>query len=629
MAETVLAKMAVEISANAANFQKQLSATDKQLNAVGKTAVGLGNIIKSALVGISFGALGREIINVTAEFQKFEAVLTNTLGSNSAAKIALRDIEEFAKRTPFSVEELTQSFVKLANQGFQPTTNQLTNLGDLASSTGKSFDQLAEAIIDAQTGEFERLKEFGIRASKQGDQVKFSFKGVQTQVKFTSDEIQKYILSLGEAEGVSGAMAAISETLGGQISNLGDSWTQFLKVIGDGNKGALSVATKGLSALLASATEFIKTNRQVQEEAQVDSAAGAIEDLKELAKITGDLDASAVKLISTLELEQEALSDQSRALFADFEANEKAIEGLNNRAVAIDYTIKAINDYVKAQNEQVAKEQENAKKLEDVDKKKKLKEVPPPNSVNAYQAAIAKLSQEIENANVKDLERIRILSAEVQGYKNAIEVVDRLRKSFENTDVVFALPDLSNLALPMDEVAERFEAGLAKMAASAVTHTETIKGAFVELNPLIGNALSGIGEALGSALAGVGNFGEDILKVVANFGKQLGEILIAQGVALIAAKFALKNPYTAIAAGVALVAISSALSSSISKAHSATVGGPGATTGSRSTASDSINASATQAQDVRIAGETVIRGQDLYVIFSNYQNNNKFTKAGG
>jgi hypothetical protein len=627
MAETVLAKMAVEISANAANFQKQLSTVDTKLNTVGKTAIGIGNILKGALAGISLAALGREVINVTAEFQKFEAVLTNTLGSNSAAKIALRDIEEFAKRTPFSVEELTQSFVKLANQGFQPTTDQLTNLGDLASSTGKSFDQLAEAIIDAQTGEFERLKEFGIRASKQGDQVKFTFKGVQTQVKFTSDEIQKYILSLGEAEGVSGAMAAISETLGGQISNLGDSWSQFLKVIGDGNKGALSVATKGLSALLASATEFIKTNRQVQEEAQVDSAAAAIDDLKDLAKITGDLDASAVKVISTLELEKEALSDQAQSLFANFEANEKTIEGLNNRAVAIEYTIQAIKDYVKAEDERVAKELQNDKKLDSI-KKKKVEKIPPPDSVNAYQAAIAKLSEEIENANVKDLERIRILSAEIQGYKDAIEKVEQLRKSFEDTDVIIPIPDLSPLAINMEAIGVRFDAILAKAASSAKTHTQTIKDAFIELTPLIGGALSGIGEALGNAIAGIGNFGEDILKVVATFGKQLGEILIAQGVALLAAKFALKNPYTAIAAGVALVAISSALSSSISKAHSATVGGPG-TTASRSTAGDSINASATQAQDVRVAGETVIRGQDLYVIFSNYQNNNKFTRAGG
>jgi hypothetical protein len=31
---------------------------------------------------------------------------------------------------------------------------QMRQMGDLASSVGKSFDQLTEAILDAQTGEF-------------------------------------------------------------------------------------------------------------------------------------------------------------------------------------------------------------------------------------------------------------------------------------------------------------------------------------------------------------------------------------------------------------------------------------------------------------------------------------------
>ncbi len=174
----------------------------------------------------------KEVIAVTGEFQKLSAVLTNTLGSRSAAAGAMTNIQKFASETPFSVQELTQSFVKLANQGFTPTVAQLRRLGDLASSTGKGFDQLAEAIIDAQTGEFERLKEFGIRASKAGDQVTFTFKGVQTQVQFTNDAIRQYLVSLGDIQGVSGAMAAISGTLEGQISNLGDAYDSLLNTIG-------------------------------------------------------------------------------------------------------------------------------------------------------------------------------------------------------------------------------------------------------------------------------------------------------------------------------------------------------------------------------------------------------------
>lgn len=213
--------------------------------------------LKSALAGVSIAFLGREIITTLADFERFEAVLTNTLGSNSAAKKAMEGIVDFAARTPFAVDQLTDSYVKLANQGLVPTEKQMTSLGDLAASTGKDFAQLTEALIDGQVGEFERLKEFGIRASKQGDKVKFTFKGVQTQVDFTEKAMQGYILGLGEVAGVSGAMAAISKTTGGQISNLGDSVTQLMLNLGTKLKPTITAVIGALSSLVENIGSFI------------------------------------------------------------------------------------------------------------------------------------------------------------------------------------------------------------------------------------------------------------------------------------------------------------------------------------------------------------------------------------
>jgi hypothetical protein len=206
----------------------------------------------------AFASFGKEVLAVTAEFEKFGAVLGNTLGSDALAKLKLKEIEEFAAKTPFSVQELTASFVKLANQGFKPTGDEMRKLGDLASSTGKSFDQLAEAILDASTGEFERLKEFGVRAQDAGDKVIFTFKGVQTTVDKSSEAIRNYVTSLGDAEGVSGSMAVISETLTGKISNLGDSWDQMLVSIGSNTSGVFSSVISIISEAVNSITEFNK-----------------------------------------------------------------------------------------------------------------------------------------------------------------------------------------------------------------------------------------------------------------------------------------------------------------------------------------------------------------------------------
>jgi len=179
------------------------------------------------------------IIEVRKGFEKYEAMLKVSLGTQRAARREMKMLADFAAETPFQIDGLTDSFVKLTNQGFKPNREEMTKLGDLTAAMGKDFDQLTEAIIDAQTGEFERLKEFGIRASKQGDQVKFTFREIETQVGFTASEIRKYILGLGEMEGISGSMAEISGTLGGRISNLGDAWDSLMNTMGQRSSGIM------------------------------------------------------------------------------------------------------------------------------------------------------------------------------------------------------------------------------------------------------------------------------------------------------------------------------------------------------------------------------------------------------
>ena len=106
-----------------------------------------GLVSAGALIGLASGASKTAI-----EFEKYEAVLKNTLGTQSAATQSMQMIKEFAASTPFQVNELTSSFVKLANRGIVPTKSEMTALGDIAASQGKSFDQFTEALLDAMTG---------------------------------------------------------------------------------------------------------------------------------------------------------------------------------------------------------------------------------------------------------------------------------------------------------------------------------------------------------------------------------------------------------------------------------------------------------------------------------------------
>lgn len=166
------------------------------------------------------------------EFAKYEAVLRNTFQSQKKANDAMKMLQQLAADTPSSLQEWTEAYIKLVNRGVKPTSQELVNMGDLAASQGKSVDQLIEAILDAMTGENERLKEFGIKASKSGETTKFSFRGVTTEVRNSEDAIKDYLLSLGRVDGIAGSMAVQMQELEGIQSNLGDTMDVFFNKVG-------------------------------------------------------------------------------------------------------------------------------------------------------------------------------------------------------------------------------------------------------------------------------------------------------------------------------------------------------------------------------------------------------------
>lgn len=202
------------------------------------------------VAGVSLMALTNQIIDARSEYEKFQAVLSNSFQSAEVGQAALNMLTQFAEKTPYQLNELTGAFIKLVNRGFNPTYEQLTNLGDLASSQGKSFDQLTEAILDAESAEFERLKEFGIKASKAGDQITLSFKGTTKTVQNNAGAIRNAILEYGKMTGVADSMDVISKTLGGKISNLGDQFWGLLVAMGGFSSPILDIVFNGMGQAL-------------------------------------------------------------------------------------------------------------------------------------------------------------------------------------------------------------------------------------------------------------------------------------------------------------------------------------------------------------------------------------------
>lgn len=233
------------------------AAIQKQSGAFG----GLANVAAKAgaAVGVVYAAIASVsgIVNATRETEKLFAVLKNALGGGENRALAVfAELQEFAATTPFALNEVVGAFTKLQQRNFNPTIEQLRTMGDIAAASGKSIDQFVEAILDAQTGEFERLKEFGVVAKKQGDDVNVTFRGQSETFKNTSENLNAYLLKLGQLPGIQGATAAVAATLDGSLSNLGDNFNRLFATIGSGG-GILKGIVDAFGSLVGKVNEYL------------------------------------------------------------------------------------------------------------------------------------------------------------------------------------------------------------------------------------------------------------------------------------------------------------------------------------------------------------------------------------
>lgn len=169
-------------------------------------------------------------------FDKLNSGLITMTGSAENAAKAFSVLQQFAKETPYGLNQAVEGFTKLVALGLNPSKEALISYGNTAAAMGKDLNQMIEAVADASTFEFERLKEFGIKSSQQADTVSFTFRGVTTTVKKNSEEIQKYLLNIGNTD-FAGAMETRSKTLDGQLSSLADSFDGLVLAVAQSGFG--------------------------------------------------------------------------------------------------------------------------------------------------------------------------------------------------------------------------------------------------------------------------------------------------------------------------------------------------------------------------------------------------------
>lgn len=229
-----------------------------QMSASASHAASSLHLVRNALLGIAtFQTLrgaNNWLITGNAEMETYLNTLTVVMHSQQKAAEQLGWAEDFAAKTPFEIPQVVEATVKLEAYGMS-ARKVLGVTGDMASVMGKPLMQAVEAVADAQTGELERLKEFGITKKMLIDQAnKLGLQPVVNKQGSVTDQagLNAALFSL-MAERFKGGMDLQSKTFNGMLSNVSDFVGTAGRTLG---KPIFDRFKVGLSGVLVDLTEL-------------------------------------------------------------------------------------------------------------------------------------------------------------------------------------------------------------------------------------------------------------------------------------------------------------------------------------------------------------------------------------
>lgn len=225
--------MGIRLNYHDNDFTRGIREATRQTNsfrdgmaAAARTASGFTSAIGAAAVAIGGMAAAKKgfdwLVGANADMEQYQNTLTVVMKSQEEAAKTLAWANKFAAQTPFEIPQIVEATTRMSAYGIS-AQKTMGIVGDMASVMGKDLMQAVEAVADAQTGELERLKEFGITKSMIQDQAKLlgsspiDNKGSITDMK----AFNAALFSLME-DRFKGGMEMQSKSFKGMVSNAKD-----------------------------------------------------------------------------------------------------------------------------------------------------------------------------------------------------------------------------------------------------------------------------------------------------------------------------------------------------------------------------------------------------------------------
>jgi hypothetical protein len=268
--------LTVKIRGDASHFDKTIGSVNKGMSrlGIGIAAVGAAATAAAGVAALKFLDFAKSASQAASGVESLKMQFEVLLGSADAAGKRIEEITKFAASTPFEVDELARTSKLLQTLGgtLLATGEGLRMVGDATAIAGQPIEEMGLHIgrlfnaLTSGTSAGEavaRLQEVGLITGVAKNQ----FEALAAAQKKGTQPIltQKQALTLLQnvMSQTSGAMAKLSATTEGKLSNMADAVSQFKVAFGTGlNEGVRAGAeamSKGLSSMQNEAEQAGKT----------------------------------------------------------------------------------------------------------------------------------------------------------------------------------------------------------------------------------------------------------------------------------------------------------------------------------------------------------------------------------
>lgn len=229
--------------------------SETALQGLQSTALRVTGVIAAAY---STATSARALLDNQKMVDRWNAQMRVAAGGTEEARVKMGELNQMADETGTRIDELVLGFTRLSNLGLNPSEDALLSYMNTSRAMGKSLEQFIEAVADASVAEFERLKEFGIKARNEGETIKFTFQGITTEVANSASAIQDYLIGLGENQ-FAGIVDEQADQVEAALNRMENQWIKTLQTINEGGLGdAMKATIEAGTEALGGFTTFIQ-----------------------------------------------------------------------------------------------------------------------------------------------------------------------------------------------------------------------------------------------------------------------------------------------------------------------------------------------------------------------------------